>query len=85
MEIVWTRVYRGTLPRSVVLMDVTSSYGGRLRVAVSYLEWVHGSITFTMFWHFAPGPEAAERGGLDGLDGLKMPLNGGKMSIWHLG
>jgi len=23
-----------------------------VQVAVSYLEWVHGSITFTMFWHF---------------------------------
>ena len=37
------------------LSDCHILHGPHLRVAVSYLEWVHGSITFTMFWHFAPG------------------------------
>ena len=26
---------------------------GKPRIGISYLEWVHGSITFSMFWHFA--------------------------------
>ena len=31
----------------------------KIRIGVSYLEWVHGSITFPMFWHFAAWQELA--------------------------